>query len=253
VIPEFTLVVALDLVHAEELRCSWPTWDKNCHLLRQKPMLVLYDPIESEEKWRKKLEFLTHPRVRLVPVRKTGAVSDQREMMLTSFVLQAPFEIKTPWYLKLDTDVVATSVLPQWPDPTWFLPDEKKRLPAFISNPWPYSKPANVLDVLDDWGDTVPELKPYSRLNVTSKLDNRVVVRQRIISWCFFGNTNWSQKMAEYTGGRLPVPSHDTYLWYCAERRRDFYRRARMKRYGWDHIANGRNLKMISQQIIGGN
>jgi hypothetical protein len=43
--------------------------------------------------------------------------------------------------------------------------------------------------------------------------------------------------MADACPQHLPVPSQDTFLWYCAARRREFFRRVAMISYGWRHVA----------------
>ncbi len=69
--------------------------------------------------------------------------------MLTGLVFAAQ-EVETPWYLKIDTDVVATPCR-RWLDPRWFEPDAKGRPCAFIASPWSYTKPAEWIDRLEEW------------------------------------------------------------------------------------------------------
>lgn len=240
---DLTLVLAVDLTHVEELQYTWPTWVRYCSWLRNIPLLILYDAKEPEKSWKSRLEFLKHPRTKLVPVEEKFPGMSQRELMLSSFVLIAPKYVKTKWYLKLDTDVAAMREIPKnWPEFSWFRPNQKGQTPVFVSNPWGYTKPADALFKLDVWGNNVPSLKQYPALDVPYKLETGKVVKPRIISWCFFGLTSWCAEMAEYAGDRLPVPSHDTYLWYCAERRGDFYIRQKMKHYGWVHLFSKKNL-----------
>ena len=228
-----TLVVALDQEHLEEWKITWPTWVKFHPIITQMPLLVICDATQLPEKeWQKRLEFLGQE---YYYCGFEGQFDSQREKMVSSFVLKAPFEIDTCWYLKLDTDAIAISQA-SWPKTEWFDLDAQGRIPSFISSPWPYSKPADVLDRLDDWGDKVPGLLEFPRLNVPRDPQSGIVRKPRVISWCYFGHTGWTRQMARLAGDKLPVPSQDTYLWYCAERRGDFYRTVKMAHHGWKHL-----------------
>ena len=237
---DFTTVVAVDELHAEELRLVWPTWRHHRSELLGRPMLLVCDGDIPLAEWEHRLEFLEHPRKRLVPWRMPGV--SQREKMLTSLVRAVALHVTTPWYLKLDTDTVAAGPA-DWLQPGWFEPDEASRLPVFISQPWGYTKPADAIERLDDWGDTIPALQQYPRLNLPVSPGSSRVRSRRIISWCFFGNTAWTEEAASYCSGRLPIASQDTYLWYCAARSQQFYRAFRMTSLGWRHIHRRRTLE----------
>lgn len=236
---EFTTIVAVDQAHLVELRLVWPTWRTNRPEILENPLLIVCDASNSEVEWQKKLRFVDHPNKRLVLWDMPGI--QQREKMLSSLVFVAAREVKTPWYLKLDTDTVATISGP-WIRPEWFLPDEQGRVPAFVSHPWGYTKPANALELLDDWADGIPQLSHYPRLNIRGPFGATAVRSKRIISWCFFGRTNWTAEVASYATDRLPIPSQDTFLWYCAARRGDHFRRVGMKNC-WRHV--GRRSRLI--------
>jgi hypothetical protein len=240
-----TLVLGLDRAHLEELRWTWPTWMRFKPELREMPAIIFYDatqispadaPFTSE-----------HPNVRWLPWHLPGAAS-QREKMITGFVQVPAREVRTPWYLKLDTDAVATQPGP-WIDPAWFAPGGKGRVAVIVSARWGYSKPRDVIDWLDAWGDTVPKLRRFPRLNLPPSSHSCRVYHRRIISWIFFGRTDWTQTAAAWTdaaGGRLPWPSQDTYLFYCAKRTRRRIVRERMTRYGWKHTSLGKIRAIVS-------
>jgi hypothetical protein len=244
---DFTTVVGVDEEHLAELRLTWPTWVRNRPEILDRPLLLICDADHSVGQWQDALRFLGHPQVTVVAWNQNGV--SQREKMLTGLTLGPGRYVTTQWYLKLDTDVVATR--PDcWIRPEWFAPDCTGRQPVFISSPWGYTKPADAIARLDQWAASVPELAAYPSLNLPARPGARLVAHRRIISWCFFGDTAWTRQMAAYCGGRLPVPSQDTYLWYCAARRGDCYRRINMKHSGWLHIQRRRALDQACQNAL---
>lgn len=232
---DITLVIGIDRQHLEELRWSWPTWMKFKPELREMPALVFYDPDEVNPS---QAAFLNeHPDLRFLPWRMAGA-RNQREEMITGFVHVPAREVTTPWYLKLDTDALATGP-GEWIKPGWFSADDRGRLPVFVSCSWHYSKPRYVIDLLDDWGDHVEALAGRPRLNLPYSSAGDRVLHRRIISWIFFGNTAWTRRVAGWVDpdGRLPFPSQDTFLFYCARRMGCRMIRERMsEHYHWTHL-----------------
>jgi len=245
---DLTLVTAVDREHLPKLALTWPTWMLHRPELRQTPVIVIHD--ESLDHNSAEFDFLReHPQLRLVQWSMSGAQS-QREKMLTSFVMVPAREVHTQWYLKIDADVFAKPC-DCWIKPEWFSVDAKRRLPAFVSSPWGYTKPAHALKILDDWADTVPQLKDSPRLDIPFLPDATRIRHPRIASWCFYGNTTWTREVADYSTERLPIPSHDTYLFYCAARRRDNYVRAPMSQFGWQHVAGSvRRLSRCCKQAM---
>lgn len=230
---DITIILGVDAKHLEELRLVWPTWMRFKPELKRMPCVVFYDYTQVKEG---DMKFLKeHPAVRFAPWQMTNA-ENQREKMLTGFVKLPAAEVKTPWYLKVDTDVIATDS-GEWIKNEWFLPDDHGRTPVFIAVPWGYTKPRNLMEMLDDWADRVPELAKYPRLNLPYGDQGNVLRHHRITSWLFFGRTDWTQKVAAFLGpdGRLPYPSQDSFMFYCAKRLRCYYVRVGLKKLGWDH------------------
>lgn len=240
-IDKITLLVAIDAQHEKELAETWPTWMKYKPEMRQMSMVVLYDP----EQVNPKTTPIDHPNARFVPCLEKA--ENQRAKMLTGLVRASAQEIHTPWYLKIDTDTMALAP-GTWIKPEWFEPDSSGRLPVYIASPWGYSKPANVIDLFDDWGDTVPELAKRPRLNFPYKEGSDLVRCQRIISWLFFGQTAWTKKVVSWCPGKLPFPSQDTYMYYCAQRLGEYTVRERMTKYNWVH-SRLKNLIRIKQTL----
>jgi hypothetical protein len=244
---KFTIVVAIDEEHARQFELSWPTWRAHRPQMANWPLLLLCDGVRPAAYWQERLKFADHPKRLLVAWNQPGV--SQREKMLTGLTLGALPHITTPWFVKLDTDVIA---FPNdaWPRERWLTANERGELPAFIASPWGYTKPGAWLARLDDWAQTVPELKRRPPLPVKAAVEAEIVAHPRVISWCFIGNTAWCRRFASYCGDRLPVPSHDTYLWYCAERQRVFYRKIRMGRHGWKHLSCSQKLRKAAFESL---
>lgn len=238
---DFTTVVAVDEPHLAELKLVWPTWRRFRPEILDNPLLLICDGTVSLDRWKRHVRFIDHPNARFV-LWKMPHVS-QREKMLTAFVHCVARHVSTPWHLKLDTDTVAVEK-GSWLQPAWLLPDEAGRRPVFISHAWGYTKPAKAIDILEAWGDSLPELRGYPRLNLRPAIGSDRVRSPRITSWCFLGDTEWVRGVSAYASGRLPFPSHDTYLWYCAARSGRFFRRVRMNKLGWRHIHRRAFLEM---------
>lgn len=242
---DITVVLGVDRKHLEELRWVWPTWMAFKPELRQMPCLVFYDAAEVPPS---ALDFLNdHPCLRLIPWELSNAWN-QREKMLTGFVQVPAREVSTPWYLKLDTDLVATGT-GEWLNPLWFTPDDKGNQPVFIAPRWGYSKPRYIMDLLDDWADGRTELADHPRLNLPYASTSSKVRHARIISWFFLGRTDWTRKMATLTSsdGRLPFPSQDSFMFYCAARLGCYFIREDMKAYRWTH----KRLRHIKELVTG--
>ena len=244
---DFTTVVGVDARHCRELRTVWPTWEALRPEILQHPLVLVCDGAAGEHQWHRWLSFIEHPDSRIRCWNMPGV--GQREKMLTGLVLGTAEHVRTPWYLKLDTDVAAVRPA-DWLQPGWFRPDDQGREPAFVASPWSYTKPADAIRRLDDWGDAQPALRSHARLDLKPEPGGSLIRHRRIISWCFFGRTDWTGEVALACRGRLPVPSQDTLLWYWARRRGDFYRAVNMACYGWRHIHRTRVLRSACSRAL---
>lgn len=223
---DFTTFLAVDEEHWPELKQVWPGWMKYRPEIRRQPLIIAYDvginPRHLEE-------FLGHPDMKCYAWNIDAP--NQRAKMLASFILLAPRVAKTEWFLKLDTDCWANSAHPDWCDESLVAGE-----PKFVASSWGYTKPASAINTLDDWGDTVPFLSNYPRLNLPYDKNSKLVrTPGRIISWCFFGDTVWCSWAASLCQCKPPIFSHDTYLWYVAKRIGASYKTVRMKQFGWSH------------------
>lgn len=220
-IPSYSIVVAVDARTVDQLKLTWPTWRRKPGIF-DVPMHVMVDAAAIEPPLTDRMlamqTWLDHPNV---TYRQWGCTwpgfpgVTQRERMLSAFVYFAPFLAKTPYWLKLDVDSVATDDKP-WIDEAWFAGN-----PVLVARPWSYTKPGEWIDTLQEWSRHSVFTKHYPPLDWPPHDETRQVYRHsRIISQQCFVQTEWSRRMASYLQPRLPVPSQDTVHWYLAELQR---------------------------------
>ena len=221
-----TLVVAVDDVHAKELQLSLPTWVKHKAEISTIECVVLIEPVTQTD-----VSFINEhlDNVSYHYLRERNGNESQREYMLSSFIHVAPKVVNTDWWLKIDTDVVATFPC-RWFELDWFSGN------AFVASPWKYTKPAGMLDQCDTFfsgdirrGGNKPERE-------ISK-DGKKAFSSRIISWLMFVNTNFSRELTNRCGGKMPCPSQDTLSWYYAEMLGWEYLKVRFSKLGWSHVS----------------
>lgn len=246
----FTVVLGIDEKTIESLRLVWPTWKRFKPSLLERPFVIFYNGVTELDIW----NIIATPPVdvKFVPWPPRGVeyprdgltkwTNSQRAMMLAGFVHVPAAMVDTPYWLKLDLDVVATG-MDDWVDPTWFdqvVDSERPGPPAIIAPGWNYSKPAQQMLVLDEWAACA---KPWffdgtPPLDLRPEPGSNIVRHQRICSWCAFFHTTFTiecSHAATQSCGRaqIPVDSQDGYAFYCAHRGGFSIRRVPMKQYGW--------------------
>ena len=239
---KFTAVIAIDSEHADELEAVWPTWVKFHPEILRIPMLVFFDTNGMAKSQLDAIhEMMIDSGANSQLVWFTAwdhhSSSTQREKMLSAFVFGAPQLVETPYWLKLDTDLIATSPGPLIRD-EW-LDGE----PAFFSQRWGYTRPSSMLDQLDKWiAPLNPPNPPFTRKIVGDKAKHR-----RVISYFMGVNTDWSWDVVKMCGyHRMPVPSQDTIYSHVAERFGHFYRTIDVKAAGWRHVGS-RSINKLRQ------
>jgi len=233
---------------------------RNKPSLASVPKLVFYDDGEIKESdvsqvvGRNNVRFFRWPPW---PIAYFGQSGDrwedpQREKMLSGFVYMAA-HVETPYWLKVDTDVVAKE-MDSWISDDWFVDD-----PAIVAHCWSFTKPPNQMLVLDEWAEEcqrrLPEFQGTEPLRMVPQEGKDRLGHKRIISWCAFFNTEFTKKcirMAEKTCGygRLPVSSQDGYLWYCARRMGLSILRPNMRRRGWLQRLSIANIRKEAEEAM---
>jgi hypothetical protein len=211
------VVTAVDLKYLPALKANFPLWMQTEGICEYEMICFVNGiPLDSPD-----LDFM-RGRVRLIPWGLPGAES-QREQMLSAFVLGAAREVQTKWWIKLDADVKPVNFKPD--KIGYKLSWDIAHYNMVISgHRWSYSKPGSFLRRLEDWADKRPELCKFPRVFSEEQLQQADQQKRyphpRLASYICLHRTPFVQyaaKLCESTG-RMPVPSHDTFLWYLAAR-----------------------------------
>ena len=254
----FTLVCGVDAAHLKQLACTWPTWVKYKPSLLKQLMIVFRDKTQVTDHEVRTLLGIENLSVYEWPMGVTyeGKLGNrwenpQRYKMLAGFVHIPALFVKTPYWLKLDTDVFATGQ-DDWIDPKWFNGN-----PAIIGHRWWLTKPTDLFLRMDQWVDDnkekLPEWVVKPPLDLRPKPGKDCLVHKRIISWCSFFHTGFTKvvaKDAEKICGsfKLPIPSQDGFLWYAAKRIGWKINRPSMKERGW-MWSNDENYRQVAEEL----
>jgi len=258
---DYTLVVGVDRKHLDQLAMTWPTWYRHKPSLLKHPMIVFYDAAQLKE-----VEVRTrirHPNIHCYPWplgdttyggNNADKFSDpQRYKMLAGFVYVPSIYVRTKYWLKIDTDTVATG-LDDWIDVEWF-----KDNPAIVSQRWTFTKPPDQMLKLDKWvednKETLTKLYEKEPLNLIPEPGSDRLGHRRIISWCSFFDTSFTKQCAlaaklTCSDFHLPVPSQDGFVWYIAKRLGLGIRTVNMKDRGWEHWSTERNIMKAVMKVL---
>ena len=200
---DYTLVVGVDAKHLRQLSWTWPTWVRHKpSTVLERPMIVFYNFLGPHSVLERDVRAVVdHPNMTAViwpPVgieherQGDGRFGDpQRYRMLSGFVHVPAVHVKTPYWLKLDTDCIATG-MDDWVDPRWWFACYK-----IVAHPWAFSKPADSMLMLDAWvegnKDKLHPLSDQPPLNLAPLPGSDRVGHKRIISRCGFFDTCFTQ------------------------------------------------------------
>ncbi len=281
---DLTIVVGLDAKTIEQFKVSYPTWKKNRPELMGCPIVIFYDPVIRE--YLGQLVSNSHECIEVVPwPNQAVSYESQREKMLSGFVHVPADFVSTPWWMKIDTDTLAHPS-DDWIRDEWFEPlacsacgsiirggrqdlialagpcevcvndTRVGKTPVYVASPWGYTKPADQMAFLDNWGDTVDGLRGFPRLDYVFDPEARTCRHPRMASWVSYYSTEWTKEAARLASDscgpcKLPVPSQDGYHFYVAERTHQPYRRVKMKRHGWNNYPRFSKLQAAAAEIMG--
>ena len=262
-IPNWTLLIGLDSKHFEQLKLVIPTWKKYKPSLFEKKWVVFHDDSVNVNEIHAFLLYYGIKGYYLCSWPPEGVEYDgdpnskwtqpQRSKMLSGFVHIAAEYVKTPYWLKIDTDSTASGN-DDWIEPYWFEND-----PAIISHPWGFSKPANQMMELDKWVENNPDklsaLRDHPPLRLEPNQGSSRLRHKRIISWVGFFNTHFTEICSCYAEmtcgiGKLPVNSQDGFMWYVAKRFECGIVRANMKSRGFVHRSSMRGIQQAVEEAM---
>lgn len=211
---DLTVVTAVDAKYLDCLRRHLPLWMRTAGICEHPMVCFVHGiPLDSPD-----LAFL-RARARLVAWDLPGA-ANQRERMLTAFVLGTAKEIQTEYWLKIDADTTPRAEAYKDFQYCLELPGRAWRA-SLCGHRWRYTKskggyrPGHFLNHLDEWWQAKTGEPPIFPPDLPEHGRHR---HHRIASFICLHKAAFVRKCAEMAGARLPAPSHDTFLWYCAER-----------------------------------
>lgn len=259
----YTTVLGIDAKHFQQLCLVWLTWKIHKPSILNHPMVIFVDK-ENPVDYRNIESNIDHPDLHIVswppedvfyPEAKLDEKDkfgkSQRYKMLAGFAHIPAMFVQTPYWFKLDSDAYAIGH-DDWIDPEWFKND-----PNIVGHRWGFTKPANFIDLLDQWVEKNPSIPfdfPTASLNLPrDSPESERVSHPRIASWCSFFKTSFTvraSRIANKTCGycMLPVPSQDTYHWYMATRTDPAsVVRVNMKQHGWGYKSS---YKSVKEQVL---
>lgn len=258
--PDMTLVVGADDYHLRQLSVTWPTWKRHKPSLLNHPMVIFFD--HEQVNAGQVFQVIDHPDLLTVPWPPPGVhypagedkwSNQQRYRMLAGFVHVPAAHVQTKYWLKLDTDTVATGQN-DWIKEEWFEDNS-----AIVAQGWGYTKPPDQMMKLDQWveqsttGMTI--LKSSLPLNLIPEPGADKLRHKRIISWCGFFSRTLSMAASKYATttcgvGHLPVPSQDGFMFYLATRLKMPVNRVDMKKCGFEHWGCMSNIEAAAEMAM---
>jgi hypothetical protein len=163
----------------------------------------------------------------------------QRERMLSCFVYGAARDVTTKYWLKIDADGFATNY-------NDLLEEEMKDYDVY-GHKWGYTKPGRWIHELDVWANKLPVFKGTKDIFDPKNVSGNRYGHKRIASYIQFHKTEFVKKAREIAGERWPVPSHDTYLWYVAERLGYKWKRHNFKRF--TGFSNSSHIEKLEREM----
>lgn len=223
---DFTIVTCVTKEYLSMLYWSIGSWIYKPQL-RDKQLIVYYNGLHE-----RKLHFIRDifKNVRFINWNMEG-IESKSELCFSSFVFGAIRDVKTPYYIKLDADAYCTNSSDIFDDSDFEY--------DLVGHSWGYTKPGYLIQQLDNY---------YYKKNDPVDYTLQHYNHKRIESYCCLHRTEWVKTIANKLNGRLPVPSHDTTLWYYAEKEGKWLGK-NLKEKG---VNNARNWKIMREIICSG-
>lgn len=259
---DFSLVVGVDRNYFRQFKTVFPLWLKFWSRLRSVPWLFFYDGASPELRDEINAVIAGHvhhstTRLQAWHPPDAGQYEDQRDRMLTAWVLLPPALVTTRYWMKLDVDAFPVFPVPaSFPNMRWF-----EGSPAVVGHSWHYTKRRGTkgdwFEILDAWGDASPLLAGTRPLGLRFPPGSNRVAHSRIASYISFFETDWSAAVANdcfcsLPDLTIPVPSQDTFFWYVATRMNRAVVRIKMKRHGFTNQSNFEKLSATVGNLLRG-
>lgn len=218
---DFTIVTGCTRDYMKKLKWCLPTWKTKPQFANQK-LLIFYDELQEKDfNWVKKY----YPDVKLVHWQMDG-VESIRELILSSFIFGME-HVDTEFAVKMDSDTYFTNSNDVF--------DEDDFLYDLVSHRWGYTKPGYWITQLDNY---------FYDLDATVDVNMGSIGHKRIQSICCLQRVNFVKDVANRCGSRLIVPSHDTTLWYYADKLDEYkWKRKNLRRHGVGHNSRWKTIR----------
>jgi len=214
---DFTITTAVTPDYLDKMIWALPTWPFKPQFAG-KPIVVFHHGFESDDS--KKLQFIKKhfPMWTFVNWRMPE-YDNIRELILSAFVLGIEEFIKTPYFVKIDCETHFTNNKDVF--------DENDLKYDLVSHKWGYTKPGWWIDKLEGLPIDTNKLK---------------LEHNRIISFICLHKTEFVINVAKQYGKRLPIPSHDTLLWWHANKHGTWLSK-NFKKLGVDNQSKWRSIR----------
>ncbi len=252
-----TLVIGLDAEHLNEAEISLPTWIRHDEEFLSMPVICFYDHTQITEMMCREtlianadityIPWPRSPRSLYGDYEKRSKWDNPHRYMMLSGYVHIPQYVKTKYWMKVDTDCVAFPGFKLWED-EWFADS-----PAIVAHPWGITKPPKQMVAMDQWvmenDINIPELAGTKPLNLIPEPGAEKVKHRRIISWCGFFETEFTQTCSNIlhrvydNADLMPIQSQDGFHWYMAARMGRNVTRMNMKKRNWQHWGTWKNLE----------
>lgn len=220
---DFTIVTAVTEDYLRLLYWNVGSWVYKPQF-KNRQLIVYYNGFNE-----RKLNFVkdVYPNAKFIKWEMQG-VESKSELMFSSFVFGAVNDVKTPYYMKLDADAYCINSCDVW--------DDNDLQYDLVGHKWHYTKPGYFIQQLDNY---------YNKTENVIDFNLRHFKHRRIESYCCLHRTEWVKNIADKLNGRLPVPSHDTTLWYYANKEGKWSGKD-IKNLG---VGNARNWR-VSREVV---
>lgn len=206
---DFTIVTAVTPEYEKFLLLSLYNWKKHPQLT-DKPLILYTHGYHRPEK---KFQDLWKD-IRIIKW-DMEKYDTQRELMLSAFVIGVMQNVGTEYSLKLDSDVLVDENVP--------LLKESDFDYDIIGHRWGYTKPKSFILDIEEWAKKIELVgNPVFDKNALAEIKSQRMKRvgsRRFASFVCLQKTEFIRRCCLWLEeSRLPIPSHDTFLWYMAER-----------------------------------
>lgn len=232
----FTIVTAVTPDYEQKLLLTLPTWKRKPQFENQ-PMIIFCNGFTDYQTRFNNL----WPNLKVIDWDLPLSES-KRETMLSAFVIGSEKYVDTEYWCKLDCDSFFTNSVDLF--------EENDFGYDLCTSGWKYSFTKDLIKI-KEWvnNKNIPGKCPLD--NMILDPNTKLTGHKRIISWCCMHKTDFVKEVISYIGNeKMPCPSHDTLLWYFAERlpNRKWHRK-RLKHLGSNTKTRINSIRSMLEQL----